>query len=58
MLSLKELGEKIKELEDEKVKLLEDEKKLRKEAEGKLILLECEVAVIREDVEYLKKTLC
>lgn len=57
MLSLREIGEKIKELEDEKIKLLDDEKRLRKEAESKLMLLEYEIAVIREDVEYLKKTL-
>lgn len=55
MLPVKELGEKLKKLEDEKAKLLEDEKKLRKEAEGKILLLECEIGAIRKDVENLKQ---
>jgi uncharacterized protein (UPF0335 family) len=57
MLTLKELAERIKKLEDEKAKLLEDEKVLRKQAQGKMVFLECEVAVLREDVESLKKML-
>jgi hypothetical protein len=55
MLSAKELGEKIKKLEDEKIKLLEDEKILRKEAECKIMLLECEIGAIRKDLEDLKQ---
>ena len=55
MLSAKELVEAIQKLEDEKIKLLEDEKRLRKEAEGKLMLLGREVAAIRKDIEHLKQ---
>jgi len=57
MLTLKELSEKIEMLEDAKTQLLEDTKALRKEADGKAILLECEVAVLREEAESLKKML-
>ena len=57
MLSLKEMREKIETLEDEKAQLLEDVKSLRNEAEGKAISLECEVAVLREEAESLKKML-
>ena len=57
MLTLGDLAEKIKHLENEKAKLLEDEKFLRGEAQGKIVLLECEVATLREDVESLKKML-
>jgi len=57
MLSLKEMREKIETLEEEKAQLLEDVKSLRKEAEGKAISLECEVAVLREEAESLKKML-
>jgi uncharacterized protein (UPF0335 family) len=57
MLPLKELREKIEMLEDEKAQLLEDVKALRNEAEGKAIALECEVAVLREEAESLRKML-
>ena len=57
MLSLKEMREKIETLENEKAQLLEDVKSLRNEAEGKAISLECEVAVLREEAESLKKML-
>ena len=57
MFTLKELSEKIEMLEDEKTQVLEDVKALRKEAEGKAIWLECEVAVLREEAESLKKML-
>jgi len=57
MLGLKDIGEKIGKLEDEKAQLLEDVKALRKEAEGKAIILECEVAMLREELESLKKML-
>ena len=57
MLSLKEMREKIETLEDEKAQLLEDIKSLRKDAEGKAISLECEVAVLREEAEALKQML-
>lgn len=57
MLTLKEMREKIEKLEEEKSQLLEDVKLLRKEAEGKAIALECEVAVLREEAESLKKML-
>jgi len=57
MLTLKKLREKIEMLEDEKVQLLEDLKELRNAAEGKAIALECEVAVLREEAESLKKML-
>ncbi len=57
MLTLKELSEKIEMLEDAKTQLLEDTTALRKEAEGKAILLECEVAVLREEAESLKEML-
>ena len=57
MLTLKKLREKIEMLEDEKTQLLEDLKELRNAAEGKAIALECEVAVLREEAESLKKML-
>jgi len=57
MLTLKNLREKIENLESEKAKLLAEVEKLRKEAEGKAIALECEVAVLREEAESLKKML-
>jgi predicted nucleic acid-binding Zn-ribbon protein len=57
MVTLKDLREKIENLENEKTKLLEEVKNLRKEAEGKAVALECEVAVLREEAESLKKML-
>jgi len=57
MVTLKNLREKIENLENEKTKLLEAVKTLRKEAEGKAAALECEVAVLREEAESLKKML-
>ena len=57
MFTFKELSEKIEMLEDEKTQVLEDVKALRKEAEVKAIWLECEVAVLREEAEALKKML-
>ena len=57
MLTLKEMTEKIEKLEDERTQLVEEVKALRKEAEGKAIALECEVAVLREEAESLKKML-
>jgi len=57
MGTLKNLREKIEKLESEKTKLLAEVKKLRKEAEGKAVALECEVAVLREEAESLKKML-
>ena len=57
MLTLKELREKIEMLEDEKAQLLANVKDLRNEAEGKAIALECEVAVLREEAESLRKML-
>ncbi|MBT8171275.1 hypothetical protein KJN74_00185 [Candidatus Bathyarchaeota archaeon] len=57
MLTLKEMTEKIEKLEDEKTRLLEEVKMLRKEAQGKAISLECEIAVLREEAESLKKML-
>ena len=57
MVTLKNLREKIENLENEKTKLLEEVKNLRKEAEGKAVALECEVAVLREEAESLKKML-
>ena len=57
MVTLKNLREKIEKLESEKTKLLADVEKLRKEAEGKAVALECEVAVLREEAESLKKML-
>ena len=55
MVTLKNLAEKIESLETEKTRLMEEVKKLRKEAEGKVIALECEVAVLREEAESLRK---
>jgi predicted nucleic acid-binding Zn-ribbon protein len=57
MATLKNLREKIEKLESEKTKLLTEVEKLRKEAEGKAVALECEVAVLREEAESLKKIL-
>ena len=57
MVTLKNLREKIEKLESEKTKLLEEVEQLRREAEGKAVALECEVAVLREEAESLKKML-
>ena len=57
MVTLKDLREKIENLENEKSRLLEEVEKLRKEAEEKAVALECEVAVLREEAESLKKML-
>jgi len=57
MVTLKNLREKIENLESEKTKLLEEVEELRREAEGKAVALECEVAVLREEAESLKKML-
>lgn len=57
MITLENLREKIENLENEKTKLLAEVKKLRKEAEGKAVALECEVSVLREEAESLKKML-
>ena len=57
MTTLKDLREKIENLENEKTKLLEEIKQLRKEAEEKAAALECEVAGLREEADSLKKML-
>ena len=57
MLTFKELSEKIETLESTKSQLIEDMNELRKKAEEKVLFLECEVAVLREDAETLKKML-
>jgi predicted nucleic acid-binding Zn-ribbon protein len=57
MVTLKSLREKIEMLENEKTELLAEVERLRKEAEGKAVALECEVAVLREEAESLKKML-
>ena len=57
MLTLNALKEKIELLEEEKLKLRKEVDSLRKEAEGKAIALECEVAVLREEADSLKQML-
>jgi hypothetical protein len=57
LLTFKELSEKIETLENQKRLLLEGMKELRKKAEEKALFLECEVAVLRDDAEMLKKML-
>ena len=57
MVTLKDLRAKIENLENEKSRLLEAVEKLKKEAEEKAAALECEVAVLREETEQLKKIL-
>jgi predicted nucleic acid-binding Zn-ribbon protein len=57
MVTLKDLREKIENLESEKTKLMEEVETLRKEAEGKAAALECEVTVLREEAESLKEML-
>lgn len=57
MLTLSELKQKIEMLEEEKTQLMEGVNALRKEAEGKAIALECEVAVLKEEAESLRKML-
>lgn len=54
MLTSKELIEKFEVLEQQKNHLLEEMKELRKKAEQKVLFLECEVAVLREDTETLR----
>jgi hypothetical protein len=56
LFSSKEFSEKLEELERQKSQLIEDIKALRKKAEQKVLFLECEVAVLREDAEILRKT--
>ena len=55
MLTLKNLREKIEGLESEKTELKAEIERLRKEAEGKAVALECEVAVLREEADSLKE---
>ncbi len=57
MLALNEMRDKIERLEQEKKELVEEIKVLRQSAEGKAISLECEVSVLREEAEALKKML-
>lgn len=57
MLSLTEMRDKIQRLEKEKADLSKEVKLLRQTAEGKAIALECEVEVLREEAEALKKML-
>jgi uncharacterized protein (UPF0335 family) len=57
MMMFRNLQEKIQNLEKEKAELLVEIKELRKEAEGKALSLECEVSVLREEAESLKKML-
>jgi uncharacterized coiled-coil DUF342 family protein len=56
-LTFKELIEKYNSLESQKNQLIENIVELRKKAEEKLLFLECEVAVLREDAENLRKML-
>jgi predicted nucleic acid-binding Zn-ribbon protein len=55
MGTLRSLREKIESLESEKTELKAEIERLRKEAEGKAVALECEVAVLREEAESLKE---
>lgn len=57
MGTLKSLREKIESLESEKAELKMEVERLRREAEGKAVALECEVAVLREEADSLKKML-
>ena len=57
MMMFRNLQEKIQNLEKEKAELIVEIKELRKEAEGKALSLECEVSVLREEAESLKKML-
>lgn len=54
LLTSKELIEKFEVLEQQKNHLLEEMKELRKKAEQKVLFIECEVAVLREDTETLR----
>jgi len=54
LLTSEELIEKFDVLERQKNHLVEEMKELRKKAEQKVLLLECEVAVLREDAETLR----
>ena len=54
LLTSKELIEKFEILERQMNHLFEEMKELRKKAEQKVLLLECEVAVLREDAETLR----
>ena len=57
MMPLKEMRNKIERLEQEKKELIAEIKGLRQTAEGKAIALECEVSVLRDEAEALKKML-
>ena len=57
MLTSREYREKLQELEHQKSQLIEDINELKKQAEQKILFLKCEVAVLKEDAENLKKTL-
>ena len=54
---MNELCERIDTLENEKTRLEQELKTLRKKAEEKALLLDCEVSVLREDAESLRKML-
>ena len=56
-MSLNGLCEKIDTLENEKTRLEQELKTLRRKAEEKTLLLECEVSVLREDSESLRRIL-
>jgi len=57
LLTFKELSEKIERLENQKIQLNKDMNDLRRKAEEKALVLECEVAALLEDAEMLKKML-
>jgi len=57
MTTLNELRERIESLENEKTSLIKEVQELKREAEGKAVALECEVAVLREEADSLKKML-
>ncbi|MCW4034382.1 MAG: hypothetical protein NWF03_03365 [Candidatus Bathyarchaeota archaeon] len=57
MATLNELREKIEGLEKEKSSLVKEVQELKREAEGKAVALECEVAVLREEADTLKRML-
>jgi hypothetical protein len=57
MYSIRQLYERIEQLKKDKESLLLEFQELRKQAEKQVVGLECEVAIIRDEIKDLKELL-